>query len=104
METKIERTQIIGTKMVDYSAWVLDSSYEGSCTISFDGNGRRWVRIGTDPRKRSEWMNLGGFQRSDAVRADYKEREELAYRLILQAYPHLQGLRKFAGEITEVIS
>lgn len=56
--------------------------------------------VGTDPQT-AKYKDLQGKERSDAVYREYAERAEVAYRHIMDAYPHLAGLpqRRCMGAI-----
>ena len=91
MNTRVHSYKIIGTRITVYEALIEDDAkapYQGSHTFTYD-EGKKWIVIGTDPRRKEEWKDLAGEDRVKAVYADYRERGKLAVKLILEKHPEL---------------
>lgn len=93
---------IIGSEVSVYSAWVeipKGKNHMWGTHMTF--NNKWYGRIGTDP-DRSKYIDLPvGLERTKEVARAYRERFELAYEAILEAFPGIQGAR-LNGEIEVV--
>jgi hypothetical protein len=99
----IQKTRIIGTKIVAYSAWT-PSSYTGRHQTVTSIDGVCHGKVGTE-RIPAEIDALPVYtqERADAVLAWYAAQREIAYAAILAAHPEAAaGQRDGMGQIEVV--
>lgn len=98
MKTIIQRSRVIGTNTVVYTAWEPSKLRGNHSTVTtFDG---KWYgRIGTDPERALFDHIPVGDDRSEAVQEAYEQRFRVAYDAILKAFPEAAIGTRSGGEI-----
>jgi hypothetical protein len=101
MKLKITRTQLYSsTGPWVFAAWMPSKVGGNHSTVMSFGDGQLWGKIGTDPDP-ALFQHLSAYPdgRYEACEAAHKKRCELAYQLIIQAYPEAAKGERVRGEI-----
>jgi hypothetical protein len=103
--TRVHATHIIGTDIVDYTAWTTGDPMDAhgyrhySEWQSFDG--RFYGRIGSRRIPATIEAMVGGSpERVEAAHAHSAAQYEEAYAMIVAAFPHTANGRRSMGRIT----